>query len=196
MRKLIFILVSAIIFQVPLYSQNFNWPEKVFKGYANSIAGEKFNYHSIEPDITHSLLIRANNTYKPIEWETEVVPENLSFDYVSFIWSYCIDATRSIARFDLALNDNFCLSFKNPAVSNLDPVTIKADNGVELNFLPLTLDVNGDPLGYMLLKVPKPVLIKGKAQKIKISAEDLKSQIYFMIFESSLEDKFVIKEEP
>ncbi|MCB0585098.1 MAG: hypothetical protein KDD06_07230, partial [Phaeodactylibacter sp.] len=41
-----------------------------FQGYQRAIHGFPFNYHSPIPDVTASLIVRANKDFRPIEWET------------------------------------------------------------------------------------------------------------------------------
>ena len=66
------------------------WPDTFFKGYSRSVKGGGFQYHSPQPDVTSSLLVRALDSLQFIEWETAPVPQDFSGKQARFIWIFGI----------------------------------------------------------------------------------------------------------
>ena len=68
-------------------------PGHFFKGYMKSIKGGGFEYHSPQPDVTTSLLVRSIDSVQYIEWETEAIPLEYHQPDIRFVWLFGIDAS-------------------------------------------------------------------------------------------------------
>ena len=159
-------------------------------GFTKRIAGKNFVYHSIGSNNTKSMLVRANKHYEPIEWETEVVPENYKQKTVSFIWEYGIDVRPATQKFDLYVNDQKVLQFASPSSNDQMLWKVKGENGIELSFKQAMVDRHGDQMGYAVLTLPTKLIGKGQSARIKIDGVDNKSEGWYMTFELALESSF------
>ncbi len=178
-----------------LAQQEATWPGKFFKGYSRSITTGKFSYHSPQPDVTESLLLRSIDSASYISWETEKVPADFTEPDANFVWMFGIDANPDSHKYRLYVNGNYCLTFANPLVSEIKPWTVEAENDCSLTFLTTMLDKYDDPMGYTVLKVPSYLIRKGESQVIKVVGESSGSNVWYMTFESSVEEKLEIVQE-
>ena len=71
MKRLAGLALGALIsvFSVSAYTQSQKLPQDFFKGYERSLKGGGFNYHSPQPDVTSSLLIRSIDSVQDIAWD-------------------------------------------------------------------------------------------------------------------------------
>ena len=85
MLRFFFVIVVLLISGV-VFTQEFEWdmPDKYLQGYAKSLKGQVLNYHSPEPDVNSSLLVRSIDSNMYIEWETETVPKDIKSEFVTF----------------------------------------------------------------------------------------------------------------
>ncbi len=160
----------------------------VYMGYTKSLHGGGFDYHSLQPDITKSMLIRSISSKEYIEWETETIPGNLNADSVEFIWMFGIDANIDSHEFKLYLNNLEIVTFSNPLISEKVNWVCKGLKGSSLTFKPLILDKFNDPMGYAFLRVPRSLIISGKPQVLKITGEDAGSRSWYMTFEAGINE--------
>ena len=109
-------------------------PAKYYPGYSNSISKSDFNYHSILPHVTKSLLIRAMDGDQVIEWVTAPVPEDFSGRCITFVWLFAIDVTDESKKFHLFIDDEQSLTFKNPKIEQLMDWKLIGKRGEELLF--------------------------------------------------------------
>ena len=84
--------------QAQLPQQNY------FQGYRRALHGFPFSYHSPLPDVSASLIVRANKNFRPIEWETAPVPGSFDEKFAYFIWAYGMDTDVKRYHFDLLVN--------------------------------------------------------------------------------------------
>lgn len=165
-----------------------------YAGWAKTHHGGNFSYHSPQPDVRQSMLIRSISSIDYIEWESEPLPASFSSPEVSFIWMFGIDATPDSHKFTLYLNDVALLSFSNPLQSEKTPWVVKGEKGSILQFNTSILDKYNDPMGYAILKVPVSLVQPGKAQRFKISGENAGSRSWYMTFETSVKEEIKIEQ--
>ncbi|MCX6306090.1 MAG: hypothetical protein NT040_14100 [Bacteroidetes bacterium] len=195
MRK--FLLLLGVAFSLAAVPQNAGHPaELFFKGYAKSIKGGGFEYHSPQPGITSSLLIRSIDSVQYIEWETDVLPGSYAVQTVNLVWMFGIDANADSHSFKLYVNGKYCLSFANPPVSEIKPWRVGGIGGSSLLFKTTMLDKYGDPMGYAVLSLPVNLVDKGKPQHIRIVGESKESRSWYMTFEAGVEENLAIKQVP
>ena len=185
-----------LLIPVLLSGQQQSLPEKYFKGYEKSIKGGGFLYHSPQPDVTSSLLVRSIDSVQYIEWGTEVIPASHSEKMVNLIWMFGIDANIESHSFKVYLNDRYCLTFHNPLTSDIKSWTVNGVNDCRLFFRPVMIDKYGDPMGYAIFTVPVAMIIKDKSQRIRIVGESKESRSWYMTFENGVEEKLTIKQVP
>lgn len=185
----------AMISTCLLQSQN-PIPSKFYKGYQRSVKGGNFQYHSPQPDVTTSLLIRSIDTVQHIEWETEAVPVHEHSDFVKFIWMFGIDANTDSHKFRLSFNGRNILTFSNPVTTSSESWKIPGADGSELLFHPVLIDKYGDPMGYAILSIPNSLIVNGKSQVIRITGEAAESRSWYMTFEAGVEEKISVVQVP
>ena len=79
-------IALVLLFPVMLAAGSGNWPSHFFKGYSRSVKGGNFQYHSPQPDVHSSLLLRSVDSAQYIEWETENVPADFKEGTACFIF--------------------------------------------------------------------------------------------------------------
>jgi hypothetical protein len=171
------------------------WPGKFFKGYTRSVTTGKFSYHSPQPDVTESLLLRSIDSSSFISWETEKIPGDFKEPFANFVWMFGIDANPESHKYRLFVNGAYCLTFANPVVSEIKPWTVTGTGGCSLTFLSTMLDKYDDPMGYAVLKLPSEMVRRGQLQVIKVIGESAGSNVWYMTFESGVEEKLDIVQE-
>jgi alpha-mannosidase len=195
-RNLLFLILLSYSYLSFSQSLENDWPGKYFKGYIRSLTAGKFSYHSPQPDVTTSLLLRSIDSSSYIAWETETIPADLKDPSVNFIWMFGIDQNNNSHTYKLFLNGRYLLTFANPVISDIRPWTVPGIEASSLLFRTTLLDKYDDPMGYAVLKVPSKLLIKGKPQVIKVIGESASSNVWYMTFESAVEEKVdIIQEE-
>ncbi len=195
-RFLFFIICISFLVSNVTYAQSGSWPGRFFKGYAKSIKGGGFIYHSPQPGVTSSLLLRSIDSVQYIEWETEVIPASYSELTVKLMWIFGIDANTDSHNFKLFVNGNYCLTFSNPLVSEMKPFQVEGVKGSSLLFRTTMLDKYGDPMGYAQLNLPVSMIELGKPQRIRIVGESKESRSWYMTFEAGVEEKLEIRQVP
>ncbi len=173
---------------------NFTWPDRFFSGYEKTIHGGGFIYHSPEPDVTSSMLIRSLLSTDDIEWATEKVPSTYTEPSVYFTWMFGIDVNTDSHEFYLSVNGTKLLTFRNPTISAKKSWSIEGADGSELLFMPTMIDQYDDLMGYAILKLPLRLTKLGEAQKIKINCQGAGSQAWYMTFESPVKEKMEVKQ--
>ena len=186
-------IVTGSAIKIPVTAQT--WPGTFFKGYEKSIKGGKFQYHSPQPDVNSSLLLRSIDSASFICWETEMIPSDFNEPFANFVWMFGIDANPESHAYRVYLNDKYCLTFRNPEFSTLKPWSVQGQKVEELFFRTTILDKYDDPMGYAVFTVPGKLLEKGKRQVIRIVGESAASNVWYMTFESSVQEKLDIVEE-
>jgi len=158
--------------------------QRYLKGFARTISGQSFDYHSPHPDVRAALLSRATDGNMAVEWETESLPSNYRELYATFIWIAGLGCNIAEKKFDFFIDDEYSLTLTSSKEKNW---TITGKNNVELSFKTMMVDQYTDLFGYMYLKVPVEMLTPGKPMKIKAVGEAAGSNAWFMVFQESLE---------
>lgn len=172
-----------------------DWPDKYYKGYIASVKGGGFGYHSPQPDVKTSLLVRSIDSVQYIEWLTETVAATIPGSGISFIWIFGIDATAEGREFTLFVNGYRCLSFNSPPVAELKPRVITGTSGATLTFRTTMIDKYEDAMGYAILTLPSSLVTPGKSQTIRISGESAGRPTWYMTFEAPVEEKLSVVQE-
>lgn len=172
-----------------IYSDNY------FQGYEKEISGFTLNYHSPLPEVSASLLVRARADYQPIEWETEIIPEDFDKEFVSFIWMYGIDTDIKSVFYDLYVNDEKCLRFSNPSDNERSEWTVQGEDGSLLTFVVTMIDKYNDQMGFAVLRIPVTAITPGKSVRLKMVGEDAGSNLWYMTFKSDLHETISVSQE-
>ncbi len=165
------------------------WNGILYSGYKSTLMGGGFLYHSPDPEVTSSMLVRSVDSSAFIEWETADVTITKEEREVRFIWMFGIDANADVHRFRIQFNGNYILTFSGPVISSTDIWEVRGEEGSRMQFLPTMLDKYDDPMGFVILTIPAHLLINGKPQVIRVSGEPAGSRTWYMTFETPVGEK-------
>ena len=182
-------ILSALLSGTPT-SGNQAW----LQGYAHPISGENLSYHSPHKDRDTSLLVRSQDKKRYIEWETQALPESYDLPTATFVWMFGIDVNPDSHSYDLLINDEAALTFRNPVEDSTPDWTVEGKSGIRLRFRSILTDKYGDFMGYAFLSVPTRICLGGPL-RIRIEGESADSQTWYMTFKESLDETIRIKPE-
>jgi alpha-mannosidase len=195
------VLIACMsILQVPFaFGQNPGNPLGYLKGYAKTLKGGEFNYHSAQPNVTSSLLIRSMEKNLFVEWETEPIPADFKKEEAKFIFLAAIDvkdiSKEKAQKWDIYVDDKKQFTMKSPENNANKEYSFTGPDGYILDFRVTMTDQFGDQHGYMILTAPRGKFEKGKPLKLKIEGESANSQTWFMIFKYGMEPAIKLIEE-
>lgn len=190
----ILVLIPALFFSITTaLCQVSN--DAYLQGYSKTIHGFPFIYHSPLPDVNESLIVRANKNFRPIEWETGVVPKDYKGETVSFVWAYGMDTNAKSYEFYLSVNGEPCITFSNPASNENTNWMVSGKNGATLSFHVTLVDKYKDQMGFAVLTLPIDELEKGKPVRLKMAGEPTEGRIWYMTFKAGIKDKLEIQQE-
>ena len=195
MKRILGMLFILLLTTMAFAQSGSSWPGHYYPGYAKSVKGGGFQYHSPQPEVKSSLLLRSVDSTQYIEWETGIVPSDTRDEMVNFIWIFGIDANADSHHYRVDMNGQYLLTFSNPVVSDKTSWTVTGERGAELTFRPTMLDKFNDPMGYSILSVPVSMIRKGLPQVIRVTGETAGSRTWYMTFESDVREKVWISQE-
>jgi len=181
--QIIFLIISLIIFLPFVLKAQSSDSGPVISGYSATLHGGGFEYHSPQPGVRTSMLIRSLSAVDYIEWKTDIVPE-LRDKTVSFIVMFGVDAGAETRHWKVSFNGQEMVDFTNPVEPEIKTWTVKGRDGAGLTFRATMLDKYNDPMGYAILKVPASWVKINQEQIIRITGENAASRTWFMVFEA------------
>jgi hypothetical protein len=158
-------------------------------GYQGRTAGEVFEYHSPDVDVTKGLLVRSIDAKRPIEWDTAAAPADNGTDPVSFVWLFALQVSSAEHRFELRVNGEKWLEFRNPPTAETRDWTIPGAHGSSLRFRATMIDRFGDLMGYAMLRVPRNALKPGEPLHMAVSGETANSRSWYITFQSAVSER-------
>ena len=180
-------LISQAQVNVPWFG-NITW----VNGFAREISGENLSYFSAYPDYaTTSLLTRATDGKKVIEWETAPVPENGTGPYVYFSWvaAHSSGTSKGERNFDLYLNGEKLLTFTTYPAHQHPDWKFTAPDSSALVFQQTKRDGANDAHGLAYLRLPMSRVKPGQPCKLKVVGHAQNSPDWYMTFKFSFEEK-------
>ncbi|MDH7461734.1 glycoside hydrolase family 38 C-terminal domain-containing protein [Chitinophagaceae bacterium 26-R-25] len=201
MKKIFFLQVLIIISLVTAAQTDVPWLGKIqwINGYAKAISGESIIYNSPYPGYTdESLITRATDGKKSIEWETSAVPVNAKGPYVYFAWlgSHSSGSSGGLRNFDLYVNDQKLFTFTTYPNNEKRDWTFGAADSSRLVFRQIRTDGRRDAHGYLYLRLPMSRVKPGKPIRIKMIGQNQNSLDYFFTAKFSLEDRVDVRAMP
>ncbi len=184
--------ILTLLLFITVISVGQNKTQKYFQGFDQEISGKRFGYHSPLPDVNSSLLIRGQSDYDEIRWKSEVISENYSENFVTFIWIFGMDVTSDPATFILSVNSKEWFTFKSSKVSSLGLTKFVGQDGAEFILNVTMLDKYEDQMGFAILKLPVDAIKLGEAANFSISSIGNNNNAWFMTFMSRLENKIEV----
>lgn len=166
---------------------------EIINGYAQKISGVDFSYHSSVPVAKESLLIRATDGNSSMEWETEVIPNDLKKSSVTVIWLAGLGSSPGNASFSLELNNQPAFEFWADGKNEWE---LENADGMKLSFKKDMIDQYGDRFGFMFLNIPADNIEKGKPLRLKVTGGRFDQTSWYMTFKFKVENGLSFKSFP
>jgi alpha-mannosidase len=200
MKKRFFLFGLLAVFAMSqghlLPAQNPGNPLGYLKGYAKTLKGGNFNYHSPQANVTSALLVRSMEKNLYVEWETEPVPADFKKKEAKFILLAAIDVNRENAhKWDIYVNDRKEFTISSPENGDKKIYSWTGPEGYNLEFRISMTDQFGDQHGYMILTAPEGKFERGKPLRLKVEGESANSQTWFMVFSYGMEPNINLVQE-
>ncbi|MFC1500015.1 hypothetical protein ACFL6T_03230 [Candidatus Zixiibacteriota bacterium] len=172
-------------------------PDVYLNGYAASLTGDPFTYHSPHPDVGTSLLSRATDHLMEVAWETAPVPDVLSTPTAVFVWMCGIQRGPPASHeFHLSIDGERAFTFTTLLDGTPEEWEIGNDRGARLGFRSVMTDRYDDLMGYMYLEVPRRSLTPGMPLVISVVGEQAGSNDWYMTFEHPVSQQVTLIPEP
>lgn len=171
----------------------------LISGFSKAIQGEVLPYFSLYRHYAkEALLTRCTDGKKVIEWETDMIPEDIKDDFAYFTWiaAHSSGTSSGERHFDLYINDEFALTFTTQAKAYPPYWSFSAKDGTLLQFNFKVRDGANDSHGMAYLKVPLNKYKKGSALKLKVIGQNQQSNDWYMTFKYAFKEKIEIEALP
>jgi alpha-mannosidase len=196
MKRVFFLILVSVCVLSFASAQNPGNPKGYLKGYFKMIKGDNFNYHSPQPNVSSSMLVRSMEKNLFAEWETEPVPVDFKAKEARFIFLAAIDVNPQNAHsWELYINDKKEFTINTPVDGTKKQYKWTCPDGYTLDFNVTLTDQFGDQHGYMTLVAPEGKFETGKPLKLKVVGESANSQTWFIIFKYGMEPDLKLVEE-
>ncbi len=164
----------------------------IVNGYAKDVAGEKINFHSWHPEANSALIVRCTNKEQMIEWETEAAPAGSGNVIFAWLAGFASGSATVDHTFHLFVNDKELLSVTEPAGGMSGDWSLNGEDNSELQFKSVKTDGSNDQFGNMFLQIPRKLLNADGKVKIRITADDVKSNDWYMTFRYGYSQKITL----
>ena len=165
-------------------------------GYEATISGEDLVYHSPIPHVDHSLLVRSLESEHHIEWRTAPVPDEFEGDTATFVFMAAIDINDDVRQFDLFVNDELTLTFRNPSSTDITRISWAGERGVRADFQVTEIDKYDDAMGYVFLQVPRTFWEESRSLRLRIAGESAQKSTWFMVFKEPIKPGVTLSNAP
>jgi alpha-mannosidase len=166
------------------------------QGYHATQSGGTITYQSPHPDVTSALLVRSLDERDFISWETEPLPEDFQQEFATFVWIFGMDVDNAPHSYDLYVNGRSWFQFSNPLDNSQREWQIQGNKGSRLHFRATKIDQHGDVFGYAAMRFPVSALEKGKPALLKVVGESAASRVWYMTFQSGIQEEAVVVPQP
>jgi hypothetical protein len=172
-------------------------PSAYVSGYVRTLEGEELRYHSPLPYVERSLLVRSLDRDRSIEWETSVVPDAFDGDTAVFVIMAGIDVHQEPRRFDLFVNGELGLNFRNPMQAAAgDTLIWEGERGLRAEFQVTLIDKYGDAMGFIFLHVPRALWSESRILELTVAGESAGVPTWFMIFKEPMTPHIALQNAP
>ncbi|UCC83722.1 MAG: hypothetical protein JSW46_01965 [Gemmatimonadota bacterium] len=172
-------------------------PTSYISGYARTLNGEELRYHSPLPYVERSLLVRSLDRDRYIEWRTSPAPDSFEADTAVFVIMAGIDVHQEPRRFDLFVNGEPGLTFRNPREAAAgDTLVWQGERGLRAEFRVTLIDKYDDAMGFIFLHVPRALLSADRALEIRVAGESAGVPTWFMIFKEPMTPQIGLQNAP
>lgn len=162
-------------------------PQGITDGYASTIRGEAFGYHSAHPTSRASLLVRSLDSTNSAQWTSSpVVAAPDGGGHVAFLAAMDVaDPGETPVRFWVTLNGTRRFALPQPSAAG-DRWRVTGGDGITLRFRRLLTDKFGDVHGVFTLDVPSAVAPVGAPVTIQVQGESVGRMSWFILYTVSM----------
>lgn len=163
-------------------------PTGVNDGYAATIRGEVFTYHSAHPTAGGSLLVRSLDSTNAAQWRTApIIAGSGEVRRAAFLAAMDVaDSGQSPVRFWMTVNGGHRFALPQPATAAAS-WRIDGGAGIALGFQRLLIDKFGDVHGVFTLSVPAAVAPEGQPLTIQVRGESVGRMSWFILYTVSMQ---------
>jgi alpha-mannosidase len=158
------------------------------QGAVRHLEGEILPYAGPVPEVNRALLVRSIDRRRGIAWETAPVPEDFAGEWATFGWMFGLDVNSEQRRFELLIDGEPRLEFRNPAAGDLVPWHGPIRGGGDLSLRKTKIDRHGDVMGFALLRLPRGTWTAGEPLRLAVRGESAESPAWYMTFLASIEE--------
>lgn len=163
-------------------------PAGVTDGYAATIRGEAFGYHSVHPTDRSSLLVRSLDSTNGARWTTARIAEGTgAVRRVAFLAAMDVtDPGQAPVRFWMTVNGGHRFLLPQPTTTAAH-WRIEGVDGVALDFRRLMIDKFGDVHGVFTLEVPVGLAPIGQPLTLQLQGESVGRMSWFILYTTSMQ---------
>ena len=162
-------------------------PPGVTDGWATTLRGERFGYHSAHPTSRASLLVRSLDSTNAAVWQTATVTDAAgSLRQISFLAAMDVaDPGQTPVRFWVTVNGAHRFLLPQPGTA-ADTWEVNGAGGITLRFRRLLTDKFGDVHGVFTLEVPAGIAPVGVPVTLQLQGESVDRMSWFILYTVSL----------
>lgn len=169
----------------------FGQKTKLASGYEKTQSGETLTYTSAFPDyIDQSLLTRATDGTKTIEWQTSkpmLSPDG--YYYFRWIAGHATGTSGGVRHFDFYINGQKKLTISTQPGNKAKGWSFGAPDSTRITFVRTRTDAANDAHGFAYLRVPASLVKNNQPLILKIVGQPQNSPDWMMIFKYNFEEK-------
>ncbi len=163
-------------------------PAGVTDGFAATIRGEAFGYHSAHPTDRASLLVRSLDSTNSARWTTAPVTGDAgAMRHAAFLAAIDVtDPGQAPVRFWVTVNGGHRFALPQPTTTAAH-WRIDGADGIALDFRRLMIDKFGDVHGVFTLDVPAALAPVGQPLTLQVQGESVGRMSWFILYTVSMQ---------
>ncbi len=156
-------------------------PYQFVEGYQSFISGSysPYQFYRDGRNSDSAFVARTLVGDDEIGWKTANVPISWEGDSLSFIWACGFGNNLGNEWYDLAINNKNVISF---STKNEAYWFEKGLDEIHLSFTAVSQNYNGANFGYMVLTIPRTLLVNNQGLKIRIRSRKAEREIWYRLF--------------
>lgn len=163
-------------------------PPGITDGYASTVSGEVFGYHSAHPTERSSLLVRSLDSTNAAVWMTAPVAKSSgTLRHVAFLAAMDVtDPGQSAVHFYVTVNGRHRFVLPQPSTT-ARTWRVEGPSGIGLDFRRLLVDKFGDVHGVFSLTVPEDIAPVGEPLTLQVHGESVDRRSWFILYTVSMQ---------
>ena len=188
-RRLILVLCFMLALPALLAQEAVQWtavlPATWLQGYAAAVSGELLVYPWAYPGQTRSLLTRATDGTKTIEWTGAPTPAGDPDSPITYLWNAGMASGYGAHPFTLFVNGQACATFASGRTTEDREWTMHGQHGAVLSFMTTRVGTFKELFGFMWITAPRAFFMQGSdgAPRFRVVGAAAGSQDYYMTFQ-------------